>query len=140
LLRHRMVMAHPEVIRVGPLVSLRACIQAIRSSHLCVVNTVGNRIPAKVYECMRAGKWILALTDPGSDLENLIHDYPKGVSVPAQDMSAIRNALQSMFQRSRSDKSERSEADRSLHMHSSNHGAERLSHIFEDLLFKPSPI
>jgi hypothetical protein len=138
LLHQRVMMVHPEVIRVEPLVSHRACVEAILSSHLCVVNTVGNRIPAKVYECMRAGKWILALTDPGSDLENLIRDYSKGISVPPQDMSAIRNALQSTLQRNRSAKSERSEAGRSLPIHSSNHSAERLSHIFEDLLLKPS--
>jgi Glycosyl transferase 4-like domain len=132
LLDHRAAMAHPTVVRVEPLMSHRGCVQKILSSDLCVVNTVGNRVPAKVYEFMRAGKWILALTDPGSDLENLIRDYSKGISVPAQDMSAIRNALQSTFQRSPSDKLERSEADRALHMHSSCHSAERLSHIFEN--------
>jgi hypothetical protein len=140
LLHHRAAMKHPKIVRLEPLMSHRACIQAIRSSHLCVVNTVGNRIPGKVYECMRAGKWILALTDPGSDLENLIRDYSKRISLPPQDMSAIRNALQSMLQRSRSAKSERSAAGRSLPIHSSNHSAERFSHIFEDLLFKPSQI
>jgi glycosyltransferase involved in cell wall biosynthesis len=134
LLRHRAAMSHPQAIRIEPLISHQACIRAIQSSHLCIVNTVGNRIPAKVYECMRAGKWILALTDPGSDLENLIRDYSKGLSVPAQDMSAIRNALQSTLQRSRSDQSERSEAGRFLHMYSSNRGAQIVSHIFEDLL------
>jgi hypothetical protein len=132
LLDHRAAMAHPTVVRVEPLMSHRGCVQKILSSDLCVVNTVGNRVPAKVYEFMRAGKWILALTDPGSDLENLIRDYSKGISVPAQDMSAIRHALQSTFQRSPSDKLERSEADRALHMHSSCHSAERLSHIFEN--------
>jgi hypothetical protein len=140
LLHHRAAMKHPKVVRLEPLMSHRACIQAIRSSHLCVVNTVGNRIPGKVYECMRAGKWILALTDPGSDLENLIREYSKGSSVPPQDISAIRNALQSTLQRSRSAKSERSEAGRSLYIHSSNYGAERFSHIFEAMLFKPSQI
>jgi hypothetical protein len=131
LLHERMMMVHPEVIRVEPLVSHRACIEAILSSHLCVVNTVGNRIPAKVYECMRAGKWILALTDPGSDLENLIRDYSKAISVPPQDKSAIRNALQSTLQRRRLDKSEKSKAHRSLQMYSSNQGAESLSHLFD---------
>jgi Glycosyl transferase 4-like domain/Glycosyl transferases group 1 len=138
LLRQRVAMTHSKVVRVEPLISHRKCVQTILSSHMCVVNTLGNRIPAKVYECMRAGKWILALTDPGSDLEKMLRNYSKGVAVPAQDTFAIRNALQSTLQRSRSDKSERSEADRSLHMYSSNHGAERFSHIFEELLFKPA--
>ena len=106
LLRQRAAMAHPKVVRIEPLVSHRACIQAIRSSHACVVNTVGNRIPAKVYECMRAGKWILALTEPGSDLATLIRDYPKGLAVPPQDLSGIRHALQSILQQSASNQSE----------------------------------
>jgi hypothetical protein len=137
LLRRRAVMAHPQVIRILPLMSHRACIEAVLASHLCVVNTVGNRIPAKVYECMRAGKWILALADPGSDLENLICDYSKGASVPAHDMSAIQNALQTILQRSRSDKSDGSGDERFLSMYSSSRSAEMLSHTFENLLLKP---
>ena len=140
LLRRRAAMAHPQVIRILPLMSHRACIEAVLASHLCIVNTMGNRIPAKVYECMRARKWTLALADPGSDLENLIRNYSKGVSVPAHDMSAIQNALESMLDRSRSDSSDGSGADRSLSMYSSSRSAEMLSHIFENLLFKPSQI
>lgn len=94
LLRHRAAMAYPKVIRVEPLVSHRACIQAIRSSHACVVNTVANRIPAKVYECMRAGNPILALTDRGSALERLIRGYAKGIVVPPRDAAAIRTVLE----------------------------------------------
>jgi hypothetical protein len=134
LLHHRVAMAHPEVIRVEPLMSHRECIRAILSSDACVVNTVGNRIPAKVYECMRAGKWILALTDQGSYLENLIRDYSKGLSVPARDMSGIRHALQSTLQRRDSNQSEPTEADPILNRYSSSHSAERLCHIFESLL------
>lgn len=134
LLRQRAGMAHPEVLRVEPFMSHRACIQAILSSHMCVVNTVGNRIPAKAYECMRAGKWILALTDSGSDLENLMHHYSKGISVPAQDTSAIRNALQNVWQGSGLEQSERLEADPSVAAYSCKRSAEMVSRIFEGLL------
>jgi hypothetical protein len=134
VLRHRAAMTNPKVIRVEPLVSHRSCIQAIRSAHACVVNTVGNRIPAKVYECMRAGKWILALTEPGSDLATLIRDYPKGLPVPARDMSGIRHALQSTLQRSASNQSEPTEADPLLDRYSSKHSVQGLCHIFESLL------
>lgn len=134
LLRQRAAMAHPEVIDVEPFVSHRACIQAILSSHVCVVNTVGNYIPGKAYECMRAGKWVLALTDPGSDLETMIRHYPKGVSVPAQDISAIRNALQNVWQDCDLKASERIEADPSVERYSSRHSAEMVSRIFADLL------
>jgi hypothetical protein len=98
------------------------------------VNTVGNRIPAKVYECMRAGKWILALSEPGSDLENLMRGYSKGISIPAQDTSAIRNALETVCQGSRLEKAERIEVDQSFQMYSSKHNAEKVYRIFEDVL------
>ena len=138
LLRHRAAMVHPKAVRVEPLVSHRACIQAIRSSHACVVNTVGNRIPAKVYECMRAGKWILALTEPASDLATLIRDYPKGLAVPAQDLSGIRYALQSILQQSASNQFEPTGVEPIVDSYSSSHSAERLCHIFESLLAKSS--
>ena len=134
LLRERALMAHPEVIRVEPLISHRACIQAIRSSDVCVVNTVRNRIPGKVYECMAAGKPVLALSGPGSDLESLMRGYPKGFAVSPQDIRGITNFLQQAIQRGRSEGSGRSGADKSVEMYSSRKGAQRLSRIFEDLL------
>jgi hypothetical protein len=134
LLRQRTAMAHPEVIRVKPFMPHRACIQTVLSSHLCVVNTVGDRIPDKVYECMRAGKWILALTDSGSDLENLMRQYPRGISVPAQDISAIRNALQNVWQGIDLRKSEPIEADSSAEVYSAKHSAAMVSRIFDGLL------
>ena len=138
LLRQRAAMAHPKVVRIEPLVSHRACIQAIRSSHACLVNTVGNRIPAKVYECMRAGKWIIALTEPASDLATLIRDYPKGLSVPPQDLCGIRHALQSILQQSASNQSESMGVEPIVDRYSSSHSAREtlsyfqkaISHIF----------
>ena len=120
--------------RIEPFMSHRACIQTVLSSHLCVVNTVGNRIPDKVYECMRAGKWILALTDAGSDLENLMRHYSRGISVPAQDISAIRNALQNAWQGIDLKASERIEADPAVESYSSKHSAEMVARIFDSLL------
>ena len=61
LLRRHAAMLNPQIARVEPLIPHRACIEAIRSSDVCVVNAVGNRIPCKVYECMRAGKPVLVL-------------------------------------------------------------------------------
>jgi Glycosyltransferase Family 4 len=134
LLEQRAHMAHPEIIRVEPLIAHRACIRVILSSHLCVVNTVGNRIPAKVYECMRAGKWILALADRGSGLETLIRSYSRGISIPAQDISGIRKALQSAYQRSRSEATGPTEPDRSVASYSSTQGTQKVAAIFENLL------
>jgi hypothetical protein len=135
LLRQRAAMIHPEVIHIQPLISHRACIRTILSSHMCVVNTIGNRIPDKVYECMRAGKWILALTDAGSDLENLMRHYSRGISVPTQDLCAIRNALQNMWRGGDLKSSEGTEADPAVKKYSSKYSAETVSRIFDGLVF-----
>ena len=133
LVRHRAAMTHPAVIRVEPLVSHRACVQAILSSHLCVVNTVGNRVPAKVYECMRAGKWILALTTPGSDLASIVNHYRKGMVVAARNTSAIRQALQNIWRRYRAGAFESMHSEESLAGYRSRHSARLLAGIFDRL-------
>lgn len=138
LLRRWAMMAHPEVVLVEPLRSHRASIQAIRSADACLVNTVGNRIPAKVYECMRAGKPILALAERNSDLAVLIRGHRKGFSVPANDTSAIRDALQNILPPNGSARSEPGETARSLDEHCSTRSAERLAHIFETALAESS--
>jgi hypothetical protein len=97
LLRHRKAMSHSRVVRVEALASHRACVQAIRSSDLCVVNTVGNRIPGKVYECIRAGKWILALTGPESDLSRILSVYPRASIARPRHVSAICQALERQY-------------------------------------------
>jgi len=134
LVRRRTAMRHSKVIRLEPLISHRACIRAIISSNVCVVNAVGNRIPVKVYECMRAGKWLLALTPPGSDLDRLVGRYSRGISVPPQDISSIRNALQALFHLRDSGEAEEIEVDSFLDQYSSRHNAARICRIFEDAL------
>jgi hypothetical protein len=133
LLSARAGMSYPGVIRVEPLISHRECIRAIRSSDACVVNTVGNRIPAKFYECTRAEKWILALTEEGSDLAKLARRYNRGISIPAQDRSAIRRALQAIFQQQHLHQEQRRAVPMFDAGYSSQQGAETLSRIFNEL-------
>ena len=133
LVRHRAAMAHPEVVRLEPLVSHRACIRAILASHVCLVNAVGNRIPVKVYECMRAGKPILALTDPGSDLERFMSQYAGGMAVPARDISAIRNALHRVWQARDATTAEPPAAASLLERYSSEQSAGIVSRILDGL-------
>jgi Glycosyl transferase 4-like domain len=133
LWRQRAAMAHPQVVRIEPLCSHRACIQTIMSAHLCILNTVGNRIPAKVYECMRSGKWILALTAPDSDLAALIRHYSRGMSIPPHDTSAIRHALQQLWQCSHPQSLQAIEAGPSLSEYSAKDRAEMMAHLFDAL-------
>ena len=133
LLRQRATMRHPEVIQLEPLMAHRKCVQTVLSSHLCVVNTVGNRIPDKVYECMRAGKPILALSESGSDLETLMRHYSKGISVPARDQSAVRAALQYAWQYRYFTNSGRIDAEPTIERYSTMVSAERIAGIFDGL-------
>jgi hypothetical protein len=137
LLRSRAQLQHPEVVRVEPLMPHRTCVEAIRSSDICVVNAVHNRIPCKVYECMRAGKPILALTDPGSDLESLMHGYRMSISVAPQDVSGIREALRQLYQYRRSGGAVPVGTDSSVAAYSSRRSAEKVSRIFESLVAQP---
>jgi len=134
LRRQRDALAHPQTFSLESLVTHPSCIQAILSANACLVNTVGNRIPAKVYECMRAGKWILALTGQGSDLEALLRQYSRGICVPAADSVGIRRGLQLVFDRSRSQSPEPLPLDRSLQVHSCRHSTALLAGIFEAAL------
>jgi len=131
LLRKRAAMVHSKAIRIEPLMSHRACIQTILSSHMCVVNTIANRVPAKVYECMRADKWILALTDPDSDLAAILRGYSKSVVVRATNTAAIRQALQNVWQLVRTQVAQPIKIDLSLCQYSAKHSAELLASIFD---------
>jgi hypothetical protein len=133
LWRRRAAMAHPQVVRIEPLGSHRACIQTIMSAHMCIVNTVGNRIPAKVYECMRSSKWILALTASDSDLARLLCHYSRGMSVHPRDTSAIRQALHRIWQCSHLRSLQANEAGPSLREYSATYSAEMIAHIFDTL-------
>jgi hypothetical protein len=134
LARRRATMAHPEVIRVEPFMSHRACVQAIVGADLCVVNTVGHRIPDKVYECMRAGRPILALTDPGSDLEVLVRQYSGAVAVPPRDVRGIRDALHQAWQEGEGNHPELGSPDPSVEPYSSRRSAEVVAGILDRLV------
>jgi hypothetical protein len=134
LLHQRAGMTHSQVIRVEGMVSHRACIQTVLSSSLCVVNTVGNRIPAKLYECMGAGKWILALANPASDLAAIVRHYSRGMVVSARNIAAIRQALRDIWRRCHSGTVEAIHTDTSLGRYSARYSAGLLSDIFDQLL------
>jgi Glycosyl transferase 4-like domain/Glycosyl transferases group 1 len=134
LLLQQAGMRHSQVIRMEGMVSHRACIQTVLSSSLCIVNTVGNRIPAKVYECMAAGKWILALTNPATDLAAIVRHYSKGMVVSARNISAIRQALRDIWRRCHSGTVEAMGTDTSLDRYSARYSVGLLSNIFDQLL------
>jgi Glycosyl transferase 4-like domain len=134
LQRQRSLMTHSKVVRLEKMVSHRACIQTILSAHVCVVNAVGNRVPSKVYECMRAGKWVLALTSPASDLAAIVRHYSKGMVVSACNIPAIRQALRSIRRRCHFETVEATKIDESLGRYSARYSAGLLSGIFDQLV------
>jgi colanic acid biosynthesis glycosyl transferase WcaI len=67
------------------------------TSDLCVVaqsaTTTSDAVPSKVYRIMGAGKPVLAMTAPGSDLATLVADAGCGIVVSAADPAAIAGAI-----------------------------------------------
>ena len=134
LLRCRAAMRHREPVRIKGIISHRECVAAIRSSNACLVNTVGNRIPGKIYECLRAGKPILALAEPGSALDVDIRRYSRGVAIPADDKEAIVRALQRMYSEQDALSIKTTECGGPLARHDAARSAETLARIFDAAL------
>ena len=134
LLRQQRCMTHSQVVHLEKMVPHSACIEKILSAQVCVVNTIGHRVPSKVYECMRAGKWILALTSPSSDLAAIVQGYPKAIVVSAQDTSAIAFALRSIWRRCHSDTVEEPHSKEYLGNWSARHSTVSLAAVFDQLL------
>jgi glycosyltransferase involved in cell wall biosynthesis len=134
LLRCRAAMRHPEAVRIKEIISHRECVAAIRSSHACLVNAVGNRIPGKIYECLRAGKPILALAEPGSALDVIIRRYSRGVAVPADDKEAIVRALRRVYSEEGARMIKTTECGGPLARHDAARSAESLARVFDGAL------
>jgi hypothetical protein len=80
---------------------------------------------------MRAGKQILALTEPGSDLASAVHDYSRAIVVPTDNVSAIRDALHEIRQETLIPPIESAETDPTVWPYSANRGAELLAGLLE---------
>jgi colanic acid biosynthesis glycosyl transferase WcaI len=69
------------------------------ASDVCVVaqsaTTTSDAVPSKVYRIMGAGKPVLAMTVPGSDLAALVRESGCGAVVSASDPHAIAHAIRS---------------------------------------------
>ena len=103
-------------------------LQATNSNH---------QVPAKLYEYFRAGRPILALTDPSSDTANELTAVGTGMIAPLDDATKIAEAMMQFVRGIQSGEqtgATRSEALR----YSRTSGAEKLAQILEAATENPN--
>ncbi len=79
-----------------PLAYREALAEMLRADALLILQAANcnAQIPAKLYECLRAGRPLLALTDPGGDTAATLRDYGADWMAPLDDPQAVAVALE----------------------------------------------
>jgi len=89
-------MGIEHIVRMEPSIPYREALSEILQADGLLVLQAANcnhQIPAKIYEYFRAGRPILALTDPSGDTATALVEAGIKSVAPLDDMSAIRGAL-----------------------------------------------
>ena len=85
-----------DIVELAPPVSYRSALQEMMSADgllLFQAAMCNHQIPAKLYEYMRAGRPILALTDPGGDTAQALRDAGTGTICEIADPADIARQL-----------------------------------------------
>jgi glycosyltransferase involved in cell wall biosynthesis len=89
-------MGIPDSVRILPAVPYKQALQAMARADVLLLfqgPSCDNQIPAKLYEYLRIGKPILALTTEKGETGRLIAATGGGIIVPIDDVSQISQAL-----------------------------------------------
>jgi len=68
------------------------------TDYLLLTMTNDISVPGKLFEYMAAGKPILAIASPGSEVDRILRDTQAGISAPPDNPEAIRQMLRLAFQ------------------------------------------
>ena len=63
------------------------------TDYLLLTMTDDISVPGKIFEYMAAGKPILAVTAPGSEVDQMLRETSAGLAAPPDDVPAIRSML-----------------------------------------------
>jgi len=92
----------PHLITVKPPVSHKESLKLQNDSALLLV--VANRTPhskgiltGKIYEYLASGRPLLAIGEPGGDLEKLVKKFNAGWFIPYQDIHSCQKALEQAY-------------------------------------------
>jgi hypothetical protein len=85
-----------DLVQLAPHVAYRAALAEMLGADGLLILQASNcnrQIPAKLYEYLRAGRPILALTDPAGDTAATLHGAGIDTQAPLDDAAAIEQAL-----------------------------------------------
>jgi glycosyltransferase involved in cell wall biosynthesis len=91
-----------EVVKIKGFVPYNQCLKIMASSSILLLLQGGedtnNLVPAKLFEYLRIGRPILALTDFDSTTSEIMHQLDAGSVAPLGDSGRIKKALTKMFE------------------------------------------
>lgn len=100
----RMIKNHriDDIVRLEPALDYVAALEEMLSVDGLLVLQAANcnaQIPAKIYEYFRAGRPILALTDPAGDTAGAVRQYGASIISPLDSATTIADALREFVKR-----------------------------------------
>lgn len=90
-----------DLVTLAPSIPYREALQEMLSVDGLLIFQASNcnhQVPAKIYEYFRAGKPVLALTDPHGDTANALREAGLNRMAPLDDSAAIRQTLSEFLQ------------------------------------------
>jgi glycosyltransferase involved in cell wall biosynthesis len=104
-----------DMVELGAHLPYRVALQEMLAADGLLVLQASNcndQVPAKLYEYLRAGRPILALTDPAGDTAALLHACGIGTIAPLDASAAIADALARFLAQARTGQAQRAAPER----------------------------
>jgi len=123
-----------DVIHICPRLPHHEILRKMAEAHILLLfqgPSCNNQIPAKVYEYLRIGRPIVALTPEGSDTANLIRQTDAGIVVPPDEPDTIASSIGRLLKRIQSGNSLPSANGKDLGKFSRRHQTTQLAKLFD---------
>ena len=124
-----------DIVQLAPPVGYRQALQEMLTADgllLFQASMCNHQIPAKVYEYMRAGRPILALTDPVGDTANVLECARTGVIADLRSADDIATRLQGFVEQLKAWRAVGTPPERAA-LHSRRSRTAELARLFESI-------
>jgi len=124
-----------DIVQLAPPVGYRQALQEMLTADgllLFQASMCNHQIPAKVYEYMRAGRPILALTDPVGDTANVLESARTGVIADLRSADDIATRLQGFVEQLKAGRAVGTPPERAA-LHSRRSRTAELARLFESI-------
>ena len=125
-----------EFVEIAPPIPYREALSEMLAADALLILQASNcnqQIPAKLYEYLRAGKPILALTDPAGDTASALMNAGIDTIVPLDSKEAIISGLTEFMSKVRSGTAPAASYEKAL-SHSRKSGTKKLAGLFDEIL------